>query len=99
MRNHKLIFKLTVLLILTSCSQLPTNKETPKQGFEMTESILQLVKTSYSKGCIDGMNHLIPAKTKGIRLSICLKKASTHQVEIEKILTAPIHQQKNSSQN
>jgi hypothetical protein len=50
------------------------------------EGVLGLSRTSYQKGCVDGMNYKYPLKTYGKNFEACLKMAQKHESEIREIL-------------
>jgi hypothetical protein len=50
------------------------------------ETYLSLVKQSYTKGCINGMNHISPEITSGKRLDFCMDFAEKHIIGLQKIL-------------
>ena len=59
---------------------------TKPEKMENLGAILDLAKTSYIRGCIEGMNHLIPKKTKGKRLEFCVESSKKHKEEMRTIL-------------
>lgn len=82
---NSLLFIMPLILISCAHKTLPQRE----QKIEHLDMILNLVKTSYTRGCIDGMNELLPIKTKGKRLEICVKKSEFHKDEIKSILYSP----------
>ena len=82
---------LFILGLLCSCASVKKDHAEPAETFQL-EEVSMLAKTSYIRGCIEGMNHLIPNKTKGHRLDICKIKAKKNYLEIKDILKGPITQ-------
>jgi hypothetical protein len=80
--------KLILLLVLTSCAH--NTKESAKELINKKEiskgSVLDLVRASYQKGCVDGIQHEYPLKTHGRIFKQCLEKAKNHEKEISDIL-------------
>jgi hypothetical protein len=50
------------------------------------QSVLDLSRTSFQKGCVDGMKYQYPLKTYGKNFEACLKMAKDHESEIKEIL-------------
>ena len=75
------------LLFLCSCAHHRAQEPNAwPEKIEHLESILNLSKTSYIRGCIEGMNHLIPKQTKGKRLDFCVESSQKHTDEMRGIL-------------
>lgn len=72
---------LFVLIFISCAHKVPEKSNVP--------GILNLAKTSYIRGCIDGMNKIQPMLTNGVRLTYCKVQASLHAREVEMILNAP----------
>ena len=85
---HRLILFIFLILIHASCSSVKTNKEDAAQRCSIS-AITSLAKTSYIKGCINGMNQINNKKTKGERLVICRELSEVHAQGIEKLLKGP----------
>ena len=76
-----------------SCANISTNKG-PESKFQSEfrenqlslETYLSLVKQSYTKGCINGMNYVSRKKTSGKRLDFCMDFADKHIIGLKKIL-------------
>ncbi len=90
---------LVLILLLTSCALKKATPEPTQKENEDTYSkgsVLNLAKTSYIRGCIDGMNKLLKKRTRGTRLKFCKMKAGIHILEIKSILNATPEKKKSS---
>lgn len=76
-------------MLLNSCAHKAT--EHKQESAENLDGVLNIAKTSYIRGCIEGMNELIPLKSNGKRLEVCVKKSEFHQLEIKSILYSSDH--------
>ena len=80
--------KFLILITLISCAH--NKKESVTELIKNEEvskgSVLDLVRTSYQKGCIDGIKHEYPLKTYGRVFKLCLEKAKKHEKDISEIL-------------
>ena len=79
MKRNTFFSLLWVMLITQSCA---TQNDGPT-----TSSILQLGKSSYILGCVNGMKLGTPDnKTYGLNLEICKESAQEHKETLRKIL-------------
>ncbi|MAX65959.1 MAG: hypothetical protein CME66_03395 [Halobacteriovoraceae bacterium] len=74
-------FLFIIILSLTSCAHW---KKT--QDYEVTSSVIDLAKSSYLKGCIDGMNSIQQKFTRGVRLEKCKKLSIKHEWDLKDML-------------
>jgi len=83
-------FKLALFIpFLFSCSLMNTKKDVKeeiKDGDVSVGSILDLTRSSYLKGCIDGIKHLTQKKSKGVYFEFCKVKAKSHEEEVLSII-------------
>jgi|SaaInlStandDraft_5_1057022.scaffolds.fasta_scaffold351908_2 hypothetical protein len=79
---------LFILLILSACSSSPVKviKQEHAKGNISLDSILNLAKTSYIKGCIGGMNLIKKKRSHGKRFNLCKAKAQEHRQSLSKLL-------------
>lgn len=76
-------------LVLVSCAALGPKKELKKEidnGEVSVGSVLDLSRSSYLKGCVDGIKYLTKKETKGVVFEYCRTKAKLHEDEIKEIL-------------
>jgi hypothetical protein len=77
---------LTIFLLLSSCSSLTKEGPEDKEDSYSKPAVLQLVNTTYTKGCIDGVNLKNPKKTYGVNFKKCRDLAIEHTEKIKNIL-------------
>ncbi len=82
--------KLYLLLFMTfmGCATSPIvnlKKDIQKNDISI-DSILDLAKQSYVKGCMDGMNEISKRRTAGKRLQNCIQKSKIHRQELKELL-------------
>lgn len=77
---------LVVSLFLFSCSSLTKEGPGDKEESYSKPSVLQLVSTTYTKGCMDGINLKGPKKTYGVNFKKCRELAIEHTEKIKNIL-------------
>jgi hypothetical protein len=77
--------KSLILILFISCSSLQ-KKEQEKQEHYSKSSVLQLVSTTYVKGCIDGIHLITPDRTYGVNLEKCKTLAKKHVLSIDELL-------------
>ena len=84
--------KLILLMaLITSCAHKSRPEVDPLNVSTYNpESVLDLVKNSYIKGCIDGKNEIYSIKTKGRRLTKCRDLSTAHVKAIRELLTQEI---------
>ena len=81
---RKLSFVVLLLSFYSCASSKP--KAEQDQDSVSVNSALNLAKTSYIKGCVDGIQHVIRKKTYGKALSYCKTKSEIHKIELESII-------------
>ncbi len=79
---------LIAFLCFQGCALSPVEKikQEKKHDEISADSIIELARSSYVKGCIDGMNVIKKKRTKGERLRICVLKAKEHKAQLSKML-------------
>ncbi|MBD64723.1 MAG: hypothetical protein CME62_05925 [Halobacteriovoraceae bacterium] len=81
--------KLLALIILMSCAHHPPEKSLKKEvndGDVSVQSILDISRSSYLKGCVEGIKHLTKKESKGIYFEFCRTKAKLHEKDIKDII-------------
>ena len=71
-------------LIFVSCAHKVD--KTPDPDEITIDSVLSLSRSSYIKGCIDGMNDIKKEKTHGSRLNRCKNFSNAHIKKLEELL-------------
>lgn len=81
---------LCLVLIASSCSQLTTNNRSfvdeVKEKNISNQTVLDLARSSYLRGCVDSKNYWFPEKNKAA-FPKCLEMAREHEKDIQAILT------------
>lgn len=72
--------------MITACAHQSQEQTIDDLTPSQINSIAMMAKTSYARGCIDGMNMLVKKKTYGKRLEACKLKSIDHYAEIKHIL-------------
>lgn len=79
-----------LVLALSSCSQFKTKKRSfvdeVKEENISNQTVMDLARSSYLRGCVDSKNYWFPEKTKAA-FPKCLKMAREHEKDIQDILT------------
>ncbi|MBC76987.1 MAG: hypothetical protein CME64_13320 [Halobacteriovoraceae bacterium] len=75
-----------LLLGLVSCSTRPRSiVDEVNDGNITTQTVLDLARSSYLKGCVDSKNEFAPELNKSV-FTQCVDMAKVHQEEIREIL-------------
>lgn len=61
-------------------------KEQMEKDDVSENAILNLTRTSYIRGCVEGIKHLTKKNSKGLYLDFCKTKAEIHESEIKEII-------------
>lgn len=80
--------QILLLILLTSCAQNKIKTsfvDEVKHKNISTQSILDLSRSSYLRGCVDSKNYWFPEKDKAA-FPRCLKMAKEHEKDIQSIL-------------
>lgn len=83
---------LLFILFLSACAHKKQNEQATCDDLtpEQVNQISMLAKTSYIRGCVDGMNMLDKRTTEGKRLNACKMQSINHYMEIKGILKADL---------
>lgn len=78
------------LALLAACSSAPKKSRSVvdevNEGNISAATVLDLARSSYLKGCVDGKNTFAPEKGSKSAFGPCLNKAREHQEEIRYII-------------
>lgn len=81
---------LVSILIVSSCSQLTTKKRSivdeVKEKNISKQTVLDLARSSYLRGCVDSKNYWFPEKDKAA-FPKCLEMAQEHEKDIQFIIS------------
>ena len=80
---------LITILLLTSCASVNKKaqlKHEINDGQVSTGAVIDLARSSYLKGCIDGIKHLTKKQSKGVYFEFCKVKAKSHEEDILSII-------------
>lgn len=85
------------LLFLSCAHNRPVHKHSivdeVNQGNISSQTVLDLARTSYLRGCVDSKNRWHPEKNKPA-FNTCLKMAREHEKDIEAIINSQVKTQK-----
>ncbi len=96
-----LLVRTAIVLGLCACSSAQQKRRSVvdevNEGNISVATVLDLARSSYLKGCVDGKNEFAPEKRSESAFDPCLMKAKEHQEEIRYILEqnpAPLKKKK-----
>lgn len=72
-----------------SCAGITKKSDIKKEindGDVSVDAVLNITRTSYIKGCIEGIKHLTRKESKGVYLEFCKVKAKSHEEDIKSII-------------
>jgi len=85
----KLLVSLLIFTVFTSCASFNKKKQLKNEinnGEVSTGAVIDLARSSYLKGCVEGIKHLTKKQSKGVYFDFCKVKAKLHEEEILSII-------------
>lgn len=76
-----------IAFLITSCASSGTKaiKKDIDDGDVSLGAVLDLARSSYLKGCVDGMKHITKKKTYGVIFEYCKVQSIQHEKDIKLI--------------